>query len=144
MDNLSSASTTVFYTLISLFSLFFLILFIWQIKILRGKSVPNPDGSIDDWHEQKLLYGMAFADIFLACPLAFAGIILCLLNVKWGFHILALESFFFIWINLATTVTSLRFHKPKITFSWIIVFPFGSFLGLAFLIWIFINYDKIF
>ena len=34
-----------------------------------------------------------------------------------------------------TTATSLRFHNPKITLMWFIVFPLGMLVGVATLIW---------
>jgi hypothetical protein len=104
----------------------------------------NPDGSVDDWHEQNILYGMAFADILIACPLGFLSVILILLGSKWGFYLLAMVSFFFVWINSATTATSLKFQKPKITFNWFIVFPFGAILGFAFLVWTIVHFDLIY
>ena len=36
-----------------------------------------------------------------------------------------------LWANLMTTSTSLRFLNPKITLSWIVVYPFGIVLGLS-------------
>ncbi len=53
-----------------------LIVWGWQIMVLQGKSMKNADGSSDDWHEQKIFYGIAFADTFLACPACILGIIL--------------------------------------------------------------------
>ena len=104
----------------------------------------NPDGSVDNWHEQKILYGMAIADVFIACPIAIVGVILTLFGFKWGFYLLALDSFFFLWVNTATTMTSLRFQKSKITLNWFIVYPFGAILGFAFLVWTIIHFDNIF
>jgi len=144
MNGLSVASLVSLYILVALLALFFLILLVWQIQVLRGKAMKNPDGSVDDWHEQKILYGIAVADIFLACPLAIVGVILTLLESKWGFFILALDSFFFLWVNIAFTVTSLRFEKPKISFNWFITFPFGALLGLAYLVWTIIHFDVIY
>ena len=104
----------------------------------------NPDGSVDDWHEQKILYGMAAADIFIACPIAILSVVLILIGSKWGFYLLALDSFFFVWINTATTITSFKFYKPKITLNWFIIFPFGAILGFAFLVWTIIHFEIIF
>ncbi|MBI9044632.1 MAG: hypothetical protein JEZ06_09115 [Anaerolineaceae bacterium] len=36
----------------------------------------NLGGSVDDWHKQKRYFGIAFADIFLACPTCIISIIL--------------------------------------------------------------------
>lgn len=116
----------------------------WQANVLKGKAMDNPDGTTDDWHEHKILYGMAFADIVIICPTTFIGLILILLNSYWGFLILGLISFWHIWVNTVTTITSLRFEKPKISIGWIIVFPFGILLGLTYLIWLVINLNEIF
>jgi hypothetical protein len=112
--------------------------------VLKGKAMDNPDGSKDDYNEQNILYGMALADILIICPTTFIGIILILINLNWGFLLLGLISFWNIWVNTATTITSLRFYKPKITFSWFIVFPFGILLGLTYIIWFGINFNAIF
>ena len=45
----------------------------------------NPDGTSDDYREQKTYYGIAFADVFLACPVSFVAIALVFLNPWWGF-----------------------------------------------------------
>jgi hypothetical protein len=104
----------------------------------------NPDGSSDDWHEQKILYGIAFADIFLACPASILGIVLVFVSPRWGFYLLALVSFWFVWANIMTTVTSLRFEKPKITLMWFIAFPFEILIGLAYIGWTLIHFDRIY
>ncbi len=99
---------------------------------------------MDDWHEQKIFYGISFADVFLACPASIAGIILVFLAPRWGFYLLALVSFWFLWANIMTTATSLRFEKPKITVQWIIVFPLGSVVGLAYIIWSVLHFEIIY
>jgi hypothetical protein len=144
MNELSVASWVSLYVLVALLALYFLILWGWQFQVLRGKAMKNVDGTVDDWHEQKILYGMAFGDVFLACPVAIAGVVLTLLRSRWGFYILALESFFFIWVNIAFTVTSLRFEKPKPSFNWFITYPFGIILGLAYVAWTVIHFDRIY
>ncbi len=121
-----------------------LILWGWQIMILRGKSFKNPDGSVDDWHEQTTHYGIAFADVFLACPANIAGIILVFVSPRWGYYLLALVSFWYVWANIMTTATSLRFHKPKITPMWFITFPLGTLVGLAYIIWTVVHFDAIY
>jgi hypothetical protein len=121
-----------------------LIIWVWQVKVLKGKIMKNPDGSSDDWHEQKTHYGIAFADVFLACPSILAGIALVIISSRWGHYLLTLVSFWFVWTNLMTTATSLRFEKPKITLSWIIVYPFGIFVGLAYIVWTIFNFDIIY
>jgi hypothetical protein len=116
----------------------------WQVMVMKGKAVKNADGSVDDWHEQKIFYGIAVADIFLACPAAIAGITMVFVSPRWGYYVLALVSFWFVWTNIMTTVTSLRFESPKITFGWFIAFPFGSLVGLAYIIWTFIHFNVIY
>jgi hypothetical protein len=63
---------------------------------------------------------------------------------RWGFYLLALVSFWFVWANMMTTVNSLRFEKPKITLNWFIVFPFGILVGLAYIAWTLIHFDTIY
>jgi len=144
MNGLSITSLVSLYIIMGLLALIFAILWWWQIQVIKGKAMKNPDGSVDDWHEQKILYGIAVADVFIACPLVFIGVILILFGFKLGFFLLALDSFFYLWINTATTMTSLRFQKPKITIIWLIVYPFGAILGFAYLVWTIIHFDIIF
>lgn len=144
MHNLLPLSQVILYVLLALMGFVSIIIWWWQIMVMKGKPMKNPDGSVDDWHEQKLFYGIAIADIFLACPATIAGIIMVFVSPRWGYYILALVSFWFVWANIMTTVTSLRFENPKITFNWFIVFPFGSLIGLAYIIWTFIHFDIIY
>ena len=44
------------YILLALLGLYSLLIFGWQIMVLRGKAMKNPDGSSDDYHEQKTHY----------------------------------------------------------------------------------------
>lgn len=111
------------------------LLFAWQIQVLSGRAMPNPDGTFDDWHEQKILYGIAIADIVISCPATFIGVIMVLTGKgRAGHHLFLLLSFWFVWINTATTVTSLRFENPNITLEWFIVFPLGALLGLTYML----------
>ena len=128
-------SKIVLYIIVALFGLICIALLRWQIMVLRGKSMKNPDGSADDWHEQKLFYGIALADIAVAIPVTFIGIVLIFVGWRIGYYLTGLASFWFLWANIMTTATSLRFEKPKISFSWFMVFPFGAILGLAYIIW---------
>jgi len=57
---------------------------------------------------------------------------------------MGMVSFWFAWANLMTTITSLRFEQPKITLQWLIVFPLGSVIGLAFIVWTLFNFKLIF
>ncbi len=112
--------------------------------ILKRQAMQNPHGTADDWHEQKTHYGIAFADLFLACPASLVGIVLVFVMPRWGYYLLALVSFWFVWANIMTTVTSLRFEKPKITLNWLIVFPSGILVGLAYIVWTVIHFDTIY
>ena len=141
---MSSLSSVTLYVLLALMGLLGLIVWGWQIQVLRGKEMINPDGSADNWHEQKIFYGISIADIFLACPLSFIGIALVFISPRWGYYLLAWVSFWFFWANIMTTTTSLRFEKPKITLTWLFVFPFGSLVGLAYFVWTLIHFDVIY
>lgn len=77
----------------------------------------NPDGSVDDWHEQKTHYDIAFADVLLACPAGIAGIILVFVSPRWGYYLLALISFWLLWANIMATSTSLRIEKPSLSLN---------------------------
>ena len=124
--------------------LFYILLLWWQVQVLEGKAMENPDGSFDDWHDQEILYGMAVADVFIACPLAILGVVVTLLEPRYGIFLLALVSFFFVWVNVAFTKTSLRFREPKMTVNWFIVYPFGAILGAAYLLWTMVHFEMIF
>ena len=144
MQELPVLSQVSLYVLLALMGLLTLIVWGWQIMVFRGRAMQNPDGSSDDWHEQKILYGVAFADIFLACPAGIAGIILVFITPRWGYYLLGWASFWFVWANIMTTVTSLKFEKPRITLSWFIVFPFGLLVGLAYIVWTIVHFDTIY
>ena len=144
MPELSTFSQISLYVLLVLMGLLSLIILGWQIQVLRGKSMKNADGTADDWHEQKMFYGIAVADIFLACPISIIGIVLVFISPRLGFYLLAWVSFWFVWANTMTTATSLRFEKPKITLNWLIVFPFGAVVGLAYFIWTLANFETIY
>ena len=144
MQSLSLFSQISLYLLLALIGLLTLIIWGWQIQVFRGKHMANPDGSVDNWHEQKILYGMSVADIFVACPLSVIGIVLVFVSPRWGFYLLSWVCFWLVWANVMTTVTSLRFENPKITISWFIVFPLGALVGAAYLIWTLLNFDIIY
>jgi hypothetical protein len=141
---ISLTGKIILYADIVLFGIICLILWYWQYNVLRGKAMPNPDGSVDDWHDQKLCYGLAATDLFLSVPVTLAGIIMIFAGVKLGYYITGCTSFWFLWINTVTTVTSLRFEKPKITLEWIIVFPFGAILGLVYIVWSLVYFEVVF
>ena len=144
MQELSLFSQVSLYVLLGIMGLFCLIIWDWQVKVLKGKAMKNPDGTSDNWHEQKSHYGIAFADIFFACPVNIAGIVLVFVCPRWGYFLLAFVSFWWVWANIMTTTTSLRFEKPKITFNWIIAFPFGILIGLAYIVWTIVHFEFIF
>ena len=137
-------SKVVLYIIIVLFGLLCIPILRWQIMVMRGKSMKNPDGSVDDWHEQKIFYGIALADIAIAIPVTFIGIVLIFVGQRVGYYLTGLACFWFLWANVMTTATSLRFGKPKITPMWFIVFPFGAVIGLAYIVWSLIYFQEIF
>ncbi|MFC2060088.1 hypothetical protein ACFLTZ_03205 [Chloroflexota bacterium] len=137
-------SKVVLYIIVALFGLICIALLIWQIMVLRGKSMKTPDGSADDWHEQKLFYGIALADIVLAIPITFVGVILIFMEWRIGYYLTGLASFWFLWANIMSTATSMRFEKPKFSFNWFIVFPFGAIVALAYIVWTLVHFDTIF
>jgi hypothetical protein len=123
----------------------FTLLVLWaQVGIIRGKPFENPDGTKDDWHEQKVYYGIAWADVLVACPLSIAALVLVFAAPRWGFYSMGMVSLWFIWTNTMTTVTSLRFEKPNITLQWLLVFPSGAVIGLAFVIWMLVHFRAIY
>ncbi len=135
MLELSLFSLITLYVLLAFIGVLSLLILGFQVQVFRGKRMPNPDGSADDWHEQKIFYGIAIADILFACPLGFAVVALVLTGSPWGFFLLPVHGFYFLWANTMTTMTSLRFHNPKFTLMWFIVFPLGILVGAATLLW---------
>jgi len=144
VQELSFLSQVSLYLLLVIMGIICLIIWDWQIRVLKGKAMKNADGSFDNWHEQKTYYGIAFADIYLACPANIVGIVLVFVSPRWGYYLLALVSFWWIWANIMTTATSLRFEKPKITLNWIIAFPFGILVGLAYIVWTIVHFEIIY
>ena len=136
-------SKIILYIIIVLFGLLCVFIFGWQIMVLRGKSMKNPDGTVDDWHEQKLFYGIALADVTIAVPVTLIGIVLIFIGARIGYYLTGLASFWFLWTNVMATATSLRFEKPKISFSWLISFPFGALIALAYIVWTLVHFDTI-
>lgn len=142
--NLPLIPNIILYLILACMIIIIISVLWWQIQVLKGKAMKNPDETYDDWHKQKIFYGIAIADIFVAIPTTLAGIIMILLDIHWGFYILALASFWFVWANIMTTATSLRFEKPKISIGWFIVYPFGTLVGLAYIIWSIIYFNMIY
>ena len=144
MQHLSIFSQIFLYVLLGIMGLYCLLVFGWQVMVLKGKAMKNADGSFDSWHEQKTHYGIAVADIFLSCPINILGIILVFITPRWGFYLLALVSFWWVWANIMSTASSLRFEKPKMTLNWFFLFPFGIFVGLAYIVWTVVHFDAIY
>ena len=144
LADLPQSSRTFLYILLALVSLITVIVFFAQVGCVRGKPFENPDGTKDDWREQKIFYGIAWADLLVACPLSATGVVLVFLAPRVGFFLMGMVSFWFVWANVMTTVTSLRFENPRITIQWVTVFPMGSLIGLALLSWIVLHFRMIF
>jgi hypothetical protein len=144
IQTLSLPSQIILYVLMFFLGLYTLLIFGWQIMVLMGKTMQNPDGSADDWRQQKTHYGIAVADVFLACPASIAAIVLVFASPRWGFYLLALVSVWFVWANIMTTATSLRFEKPRLTLYWWFVFPGGFIVGLTTIVWTVVHFDAIY
>ena len=144
MSNFSLFSQVTLYIILTIMAVFSVIIAWWQFRVVRGKAMKNADGSFDDWHEQPLFYGIAIADLAAACPVNLPGIVLVFAAPRWGFFLLTMISFWWIWANIMTTATSLRFHKPEITLTWLISFPFGTLVGLIYVFWAVAHIDRIF
>ena len=83
MQELSLLSQVSLYVLLAVIGVLALIIWWAQFNVLRGKQFKNPDGSVDDWHEQKVFFGTSLADVFLACPVSIVGVILAFLTTEW-------------------------------------------------------------
>ncbi len=70
MLELSVFSLITLYTLLAFIGVLSLLILGFQVQVLRGKRMPNPDGSADDWHEQQIFAVIAVADILLPARLA--------------------------------------------------------------------------
>lgn len=133
------------YTLVAIYGVFDVLILVYQCQVVQGKPMPNPDGSFDDWNEQKIFFGISLADIIFACPFTLLGILLLLFGSKrHGHYFLALVSFWFLWANTMTTATSLKFENPRMTFEWFIVFPCGAIVGALFIAWQLAHLDHCF
>jgi len=133
MEDLTLAARTLLWGLMGMMGLLTLMVARWQWQVVRGAAMPNPDGSHDDWHQQPTHYGIAVADLLVACPANALGLVLVFLAPRWGFYLLAMASFWWVWANVMTTATSLRFHQPEVDLEWFLTFPFGILVGLAYL-----------
>lgn len=145
MEELGSISTLILYVLLAFIGLYGLILWVWQFMVLRGRAFQNPDGSTDDWHRERSFYGFAFADVTVSCPATLAGVVLIFVAPRWGHYLLALASFWWVWANVMTTATSMRFYDwRKRVVYWFFTFPFGALLGLAYIVWTIVHFEIIY
>jgi len=138
-------SRVTLYVLLALLGLYVCLICAWQVQVLAGKRKVNPDGSADDWHEQKTHYGIALADLLVLIPttiLAFYSFYRE--RMVFAHYLFSMLAFWFVYTNIFTTATSLRFWDPTIDLEWIIVYPFGIFLGLAYLCWAYVHFDALF
>lgn len=141
----SLAGRIVLYVLLGLYAVGLIGLWFWQFQVFRGKAMKNPDGSSDDWHDEPMVYGLALADMVFSIPVGLIGIIFILVGYPLGHYIMGMVAFWFVWINLATTATSLRFNKPRTNLvAWVLAYPALVMLGLAYLGWIGVHYETFF
>ena len=117
MEALSSFSIVSLYVLLALMAVLTLIIWGWQIMVLRGKAMSNADGTSDDWHEQKIFYGIALADAVLACPASVAAVVLVFVSPRAGFILLSMASFWFVWTNIMTTATDRKLTTRFIVYA---------------------------
>jgi hypothetical protein len=120
LTSLSTISQLLLYGLISLIAFLTIIVGWAQIGCLRRRPFNNPDGTTDDWQEQKIFYGMAWADLVVVCPLSIFGLVVVFIAPTAGLLLLAGVSVWLVWANVMTTITSLRFEKPHITVQWLL------------------------
>ena len=144
LETLPLSSALSLHIVLALIGLLTLIVAWAQIGCLRGRPFQNPDGTSDDWREQKIFYGIAWADLTVAVPLSLTGLVMTFTSPRAGLFILGGVSVWFVWSNTMTTVTSLRFEHPRITLQWLIVFPFGLVVGLAYLAWILLHFGVVY
>ena len=142
---ISKTSRWILYLILSIMGLYIAAVEVWQIQVIRGNRMENPDGSADDWHEQKTHYGIAFADLVVGIPVSVAAAF-CAWSKKALAHFLfSLMAFWLVYCNIFTTSTSLRFYNPKIfDLDWFVTFPFGTLLGLSYLTWVVVHFEAVF
>lgn len=144
MHDFSILSKISLYVILAFMAFISMVVMWWQINVLKGKEMKNPDGSSDSITEHKIFYGIAAADIFMAVPVTLAGIVFIFINFNIGNFLLILASFWYVWANAVFTITSLRFEKPKITAEWLITYPLGVLIGLAYIVWVVLHFSRIF
>ena len=141
---LSIGSRLTLYVILAAIALVTAVVFWAQLGCIRGRPFENPDGTRDDWRKQKVFFGIAWADLVVACPMSFAALVLIFTAPRWGFYLMGMVSFWFLWANVMTTVTSLRFEKPRVTLQWVVVFPLGVVIGLAYIVWSLAHFGTLF
>ena len=144
LASLSLGARALLYILLAAIALFTLLVAGAQVGCIRGRPFRNPDGTTDDWRKQKLFYGIAWADLVVACPTWLVALVAILAAQSWGFYLMGMVSFWLLWTGLMTTITSLRFEKPTLTLRWLVVFPLGAIIGLAFIVWTLVHFNAIF
>jgi len=144
-QGISKSSRITLYVFLFLMAFYVILVSVFQIQVLQGKHMENPDGSADDWHEQKTHFGIAYADLVITLPMTVVGIASIFANrTALGHYLMSMIGFWFFYCNTMTTSTSLRFENPRIDFEWFIVFPSGAILGLAYIVWVLVHFDQIF
>lgn len=139
------AGRVVLYVIIIPFGIVCVLLWWWQLMIFRGKTFKNPDGSVDSWHDQKLTYGIAVADITISVPTALIAIVLIFMNWRLGYYLMGLAQFWNLWANAMTTATSIRFENPRLHFvPWLLGYPVCLLMGLAYLGWSIYYFPELF
>ena len=120
-----------------LFAVHIIALGYWQIMVLLGNPMANPDGTVDTIAEP-LTFGFALADLAIAIPVAILGIVGMLLHKKWGLILSAMFTLFLFYMNFAGTAASLWGSGfDVITLEWLLLYPAGCVVAIAFWIWFF-------
>jgi hypothetical protein len=82
--------------------------------------------------------------VFVSCPANIIGILMVFFYPRWGYYLLALVRFWWVWANVMTTATSLRFYNPRQRLvNWLIGYPFGIVVGLVYIVWTVVHFDVI-
>ncbi|MCP4231284.1 MAG: hypothetical protein GY771_14200 [bacterium] len=120
-----------------LFAVYIVALGYWQIMVLLGNPMANPDGTVDTI-ANPLTFGFALADLALAIPVAILGIVGMLLQKKWGLFLSAMFTFLMFYMHFAVTASSLWGGGfDVITLEWLLLFPSGCVIAVIFWIWFF-------
>ena len=139
----SLTSRIILYIMLAIYVIIPVVVLIWQFQVMRGKRIKNPDGEYDDWRKFPMQYGYAVADVFLCSPVAIIGIIMIILNHRFGYYLVALASSVYIWC-FGFMFFELKYHKPRINPTWLVTFVLPPLLSLGFVIWTMIHFDMIY